>query len=178
MPKVVAAIAGLGCYAENGKLKDSFPVPTKAYDQTSPSTWTTLPGDSLLEVGTALSLAQNVVAGSEFAAFLATATKRADNAIALAGAAATVAPRDTLATFAERLLFTGPADAAFTSFVRTADLLVPLSPVPVLAARMKTQEPSRPRRETPPAVDPARSAQAAGLRSKISPSGFSSRMAS
>jgi hypothetical protein len=160
----VAAIAGLGCYTENGKLKDSFPVPTKAYDQSSPSTWTTLPGDSLVEVATALSLAQNVVAGSDFAVFLATATKQADNGIALAGAAATIAPRDTLATFAERLLFSGPADAAFTSFVRAADLLVPLSRVPVLAARMKTQDPVAPADENSPQQwTLLAAAQAAGL---------------
>lgn len=121
-------------------LPASLVVPT-GYQQTTTTTWTRLPGDTVADVAAYLALSQNVVAGTPYAAWLdavraANPTPGTDVALP-AGAAATVLPNDTLATLRARLLL---GKAAFDAYVAPAGVLVPLVTVPVPGATATTGE--------------------------------------
>ncbi|MFF4422405.1 LysM peptidoglycan-binding domain-containing protein [Streptomyces sp. NPDC001549] len=106
------------------------------YQSTTTITWTTLPGDTVLDVAAYAALIQNVVPGTPFADWLEavrTANEPADpDGVRLpADAAAVVLPNDTLRSLQERLLL--PA-ARFDAYAAAADALVALVTVDVPGA--------------------------------------------
>jgi len=112
------------------------------FQSTDTLSWTTLPGDTVLEVAAYVALLQNVVPGTPFAAWLdavRAANEPADPAgVKLpAGAAAVVLPNDTLALLQGRLLQQDD-QAAFDRYAAAADALVPLVTVEVPGARATT----------------------------------------
>ncbi|MFJ3794102.1 hypothetical protein [Kitasatospora sp. NPDC090091] len=113
-------------------LPPTLQVPA-GYQSTGTLTWTTLPGDTVLDVAAYAALIQNVAPGTPFAAWLEavrTANRTADPVgVRLpAGAAAVVLPNDTLRSLQHRLLL---PDASFEAFAAAADALVPLVTVEV-----------------------------------------------
>lgn len=107
-----------------------------AYQSTATITWTTLPGDTVLDVAAYAALIQNVVPGTPFAEWMEavrTANEPVDpEGVRLpADAAAVVLPNDTLRSLQDRLL--RPADR-FDTYAAAADALVPLVTVEVPGA--------------------------------------------
>lgn len=131
------AIAYLNEDHADGALPAELTVPV-GYEQTQTRLWPTLAGDTVADVAAYVALAQNVVAGSSFAAWLA-AVRAANQppssgGIALpAAATATILLADTLALLQRRLLLDGDP-AAFARYVVGAHILVPLVRVTVPGA--------------------------------------------
>ncbi|MGW0748135.1 hypothetical protein [Streptomyces sp. NPDC002587] len=120
-------------------LPATLEVPV-AYQSTTTITWTTLPGDTVLDVAAYAALIQNVVSGTPFADWLEavrTANEPVDpQGVRLpADAAAVVLPGDTLRSLQDRLLL--PTDR-FDTYAAAADALVPLVGVEVPGARGTT----------------------------------------
>ncbi|GAA2136061.1 hypothetical protein GCM10009760_15280 [Kitasatospora kazusensis] len=110
----------------------------------SPDTvrWTMLPGDTVLDVAAYFALLQNVVPGTPYAAWreaVREANQQAGPAgVRLpAGAAAVVAPNDTLRLLQARLLLAAD-QARFDRYLAPAEALVPLVTVEVPDARGTT----------------------------------------
>jgi len=132
--------AAIGRLNTEETLPASLVVPT-GYQQTTTTTWTRLPGDTVADVAAYLALSQNVVDRTPYAAWLAKvreANPTPGTDVALpADAVAVVLPNDTLATLRARLL----TDAtAFATYVAPADVLVPLVTVDVPGAVGTTAE--------------------------------------
>ncbi|MEU6237969.1 hypothetical protein ABZ885_33825, partial [Kitasatospora sp. NPDC047058] len=107
------------------------------YQSTTTLSWTTLPGDTVLDVAAYAALVQNVVPGTPFAAWLeavraANRPADRDGGVRLpADAAAVVLPNDTLRSLQNRLLL---PTARFDPYAAAADALVPLVTVGVPGA--------------------------------------------
>ncbi|MCX4695674.1 hypothetical protein [Streptomyces sp. NBC_01408] len=106
------------------------------YQSTATITWTTLPGDTVLDVAAYAALIQNVVPGTPFADWLeavraANEPVDPDGVHLPADAAALVLPNDTLRSLQDRLLL---PDARFETYATAADALVPLVTVEVPGA--------------------------------------------
>lgn len=116
-------------------LPPTLQVPA-AYQSATTITWTTLPGDTVLDVAAYAALIQNVVPGTPFADWLK-AVRAANQPVDPEGvrlpadAAAVVLPNDTLRSLQDRLLL--PADR-FGTYAAAADALVPLVTVEVPGA--------------------------------------------
>ncbi|MGW0765444.1 LysM peptidoglycan-binding domain-containing protein [Streptomyces sp. NPDC002676] len=123
----------------NGNPAQPLPPTLKvpdAYQSTTTITWTTLPGDTVLDVAAYAALIQNVVPGTPFADWLE-AVRTANEPVDPEGvhlpadAAAVVLPGDTLRSLQDRLLL--PTDR-FDGYAAAADALVPLATVEVPGA--------------------------------------------
>lgn len=132
----------------DGSLPDPVLIPA-AYDQLSePIPWVPLPGDTLMSIARAATLAQNPVAGSGFETFMAEVTAlnpgHVDGAVALPNGAWPILPDETLRELAVRLLLIDPASQpfvpsnAFAALVLDADILTPLAQVLVTDASLPT----------------------------------------
>jgi LysM repeat protein len=129
----------------NGPVSGVITVPAALYS-TATTTWTALPGDTIDAIAGYFALAQNVVAGSDYATWLQ-AVQQANqpappSGVALpASAVVTVLPDDTLTALRLRLLFdpTIPAQAAaFRDLVKPAPLLMALAPVNAIGVNVQT----------------------------------------
>ncbi|EXU63791.1 hypothetical protein Z951_34290 [Streptomyces sp. PRh5] len=131
----------------NGDPPDPLPenttltVPAR-FESTATTTWTSLPGDTVLDVAAYLALGQNVVSGTPFEEWLravrAVNTPPDPNGVRLPydaddpsgprSSAAVILPNDALASLRVRLLL---PQEAFDAYVQDADVLVPLVTVEV-----------------------------------------------
>ncbi|MEV7570168.1 LysM domain-containing protein [Streptomyces tanashiensis] len=118
-----------------------YPLPATllvpdGYQSATTVTWTTLPGDTVLDVAAYTALVQNVVPGTPFADWLE-AVREANEQVDPEGvrlpadAAAVVLPNDTLRSLQDRLLLPGQR---FDAYAAAADALVPLITVEVPGA--------------------------------------------
>ncbi|MGW6982190.1 LysM peptidoglycan-binding domain-containing protein, partial [Streptomyces sp. NPDC054932] len=122
-------------------LPPTLTVPD-GYQSSATTTWTTVPGDTVLDVAAYAALIQNVVPATPFAVWLdavRAANEPADpDCVHLpADAAAAVLPNDTLRSLRDRLLL-AQDQARFDGYAAAADALVPLVTVEVPGAVVRT----------------------------------------
>ncbi|MFK0258317.1 hypothetical protein [Streptomyces sp. NPDC090445] len=108
-------------------------VPTEFGDWEHPTTYTTLPGDTVRSVAASLALAQGAATGAGgppgWPAFRDAVTRAPDGGFAIPAATTRIQPRETLAALAARTVV--HTSATVGQLVATADILAPLALVPV-----------------------------------------------